>query len=880
MDTPLLVLYGSQTGNAQDVAERIGREARLRLFKPRVVAMDSYDVTSLPSEQLLVCVTSTTGQGDPPDNMRRFWRFLLRRSLPPDSLAACSFAVFGLGDSGYPNYNVVAKKLDKRLAGLGARVLLERGLGDDQHPNGYEAALDPWLARLWPALRALAPLPEGVQQPLLTEESLLALSPPKLRLTPLRSPAQTACAARQLAARLRREQPHLPVLGELLVQQAQQGLQEEGLKRQQGLQEQVEATHGSAEGQILAEEEESKQQQAEAAGGGCGSGGEGGGDGSSNNSSSKGCGGSSSSSSSTGLEATLRLAEAVAAAADFRRLLQYVSGVPVSVSEPEPKQDPRDVPTGGGHRPTTAVLQDGEGADVRHPPLPYTYGPWRPYLARLAVNRRITAPEHFQDTRHIELDLDGSGLSYEPGDLVAILPMTATVAVDAFLQRLGLDGEAWVRLEAAEEQQQQRPQQSPDDDAVTHGSCGAGEAAPCVVARVRSLVQGCLDIAGASPRRFLFQVLHNYAATELERERLAHFASAEGRDDLYRYNQRESRTLSEVLSDFPSASPPLERLLESAPLLRPRLFSAASSQSLRGPSAVHLLVALVSYNTPLRRRRVGLCSGYLGGLDPAAAEAAGEEIRVAVWTERGSLRPPKSPNTPLILIGPGTGVAPFRAFLEDRYATILASNKDQQQQQQQQAPNDQEQQQQQPSLQQPLTPPPAPCFLFFGCRSRSADFYYSQQWKEYMRAGVLHPTHGLITAFSREAAAAPPQQGQTQQQQQQQQPVADGSNGAVAAAGGEAPAAAGRNGSTAVSSSGSKVYVTQRIREQGELLWGLLSEGGAAVYVSGAAKKMPAGVAAAFADVAVQYGGLGTEAAAAFVRQLELKGRYQVEAWS
>lgn len=82
----------------------------------------------------------------------------------------------------------------------------------------------------------------------------------------------------------------------------------------------------------------------------------------------------------------------------------------------------------------------------------------------------------------------------------------------------------------------------------------------------------------------------------------------------HRYNQRESRTVLEVLSDFRFASPPLERLLEATPPLRPRYFSAASSPRLRGPGEVHLLVALVSYKTPLKRPRTGLCSGYLAAL--------------------------------------------------------------------------------------------------------------------------------------------------------------------------------------------------------------------------------------------------------------------------
>eukprot|EP00198_Chlamydomonas_reinhardtii_P004798 XP_001694134.1 NADPH-dependent flavin reductase [Chlamydomonas reinhardtii] len=620
MSNPLLILYGSQTGNAQDVAERIGREARLRLYSPRVVAMDSYDVTSLPAEPLVVFVTATTGQGEPPDNMRRFWRFLLRKSLPPDSLAGLRFGVFGLGDSGYPQYNVMAKKLDRRLEGLGARALLERGLGDDQHPSGFEAALDPWLTRLWPALRVVSPLPAGVP------EAAAGAAPPDAGITA----AQT----------------------------------------------------------------------------------------------------------------------------------------------------PNGTPSGNGSASAAAV----------------SYGPWRPYLARLVCNQRITAPDHFQDTRHVELDLEGSGLSYEPGDVISVLPMPSEAVADAFLTRLGLDGDQWAR-----EQGQQGA-----------GGAGAAGVGPCAfTARVRSLVTGCLDIGGGSPRRYLFQVLLQSATAEHERERLSYFATADGRDDLYRYNQREGRTLLEVLQDFRSCAPPLARLLEAAPHLRPRQFSAASSPRLRGPAAAQLLVALVSYVTPYKRSRQGLCSAYLAGLEP---KEGGEEVRVAVWTERGSLRMPRSLQTPLILVGPGTGVAPFRSFLEERCALARQAHAAGQ-------------------------PPPAPCFLFFGCRSPAADFYYQAQWEEYRRLGVLDREHGLITAFSRHTPEQQAQQGQA-------------------------------------------VYVTQRIREHGALVWRLLNGLPPAAAAAPATAAMPAGVAAAFADVAVAHGGLDKEAAAAWVRQLELRGRYFVEAWS
>ncbi|KAK9089930.1 hypothetical protein Scep_029012 [Stephania cephalantha] len=118
----LLILFASQTGNAVDAAERVGREAERRGYPCSVLSMDEFDATDLPSEDSVVFVASTTGQGENPDSMK--------------------FA---------------AKKLDKRLLDLGAKPIIERCLGDDQHPSGYEAALDPWLSSLWSALNQVNP---------------------------------------------------------------------------------------------------------------------------------------------------------------------------------------------------------------------------------------------------------------------------------------------------------------------------------------------------------------------------------------------------------------------------------------------------------------------------------------------------------------------------------------------------------------------------------------------------------------------------------------------------------------------------------------------------------------------------------------------------
>lgn len=99
---------------------------------------------------------------DEPDNMQKFWKFLLRKSLPPDSLVKLNFGVIGLGDSSYQKFNFVAKRLHKRLIQLGANPIQPVGLCDDQHDLGIGAVLFPWLSDYWNKLLEVKPLPLGL----------------------------------------------------------------------------------------------------------------------------------------------------------------------------------------------------------------------------------------------------------------------------------------------------------------------------------------------------------------------------------------------------------------------------------------------------------------------------------------------------------------------------------------------------------------------------------------------------------------------------------------------------------------------------------------------------------------------------------------------
>ncbi|KAF2591169.1 hypothetical protein F2Q70_00039380 [Brassica cretica] len=129
-----------KAGNALDAAERISLEAERRGCPASIVSNDEFDSSSLPHEDAILFVVSTTGQGDSPDSFKEFWRFLLQRNLGNSWLQRVRFAVFGLGDSGYQKYNFVTKKLDKRLLDLGATTIIEKGLGDDKHPSWYRTS--------------------------------------------------------------------------------------------------------------------------------------------------------------------------------------------------------------------------------------------------------------------------------------------------------------------------------------------------------------------------------------------------------------------------------------------------------------------------------------------------------------------------------------------------------------------------------------------------------------------------------------------------------------------------------------------------------------------------------------------------------------------
>ncbi|KAH9810495.1 sulfite reductase [NADPH] subunit beta-like [Teratosphaeria destructans] len=174
---PLTVLFASDNGNAENLSKRLGNRGKARGLKTLVMAMDDYPLEDLGTEENVVLITSTAGQGEFPQNGRNFWEGV-KNSTDLD-LASVKMSVFALGDSHYwPRkedkhyYNKPGKDLFARLTTLGAKQLADIGLGDDQDPDGYQTGYQEWEPKLWDALGVgnVEGLPE--EPPPLTNEDI------------------------------------------------------------------------------------------------------------------------------------------------------------------------------------------------------------------------------------------------------------------------------------------------------------------------------------------------------------------------------------------------------------------------------------------------------------------------------------------------------------------------------------------------------------------------------------------------------------------------------------------------------------------------------------------------------------------------------------
>lgn len=366
---------------------------------------------------------------------------------------------------------------------------------------------------------------------------------------------------------------------------------------------------------------------------------------------------------------------------------------------------------------------------------PYTKD--APLTATLSVNQKITGRNSEKDVRHIEIDLGDSGLRYQPGDAQGVWYQNDPALVKELVELLWLKG----------------------DESVTVD----GKALPLAEAlewhfeltvNTANIVENYATLTRSEP---LLPLVGDKA-------QLQHYAATTPIVDMVRFSpaQLDAQALIDLLRP-----------------LTPRLYSIASAQA-EVESEVHITVGVVRYDIEGRARA--------GGASSFLADRVEEEGEVRVFIEHNdNFRLPANPQTPVIMIGPGTGIAPFRAFMQQR-AADGAEGKN---------------------------------WLFFGNPHFTEDFLYQVEWQRYVKEGLLSR---IDLAWSRDQKE--------------------------------------------------KIYVQDKLREQGAELWRWINDG-AHIYVCGDARRMAADVEKALLEVIAEFGGMDLESADEYLSELRVERRYQ-----
>ncbi len=322
---------------------------------------------------------------------------------------------------------------------------------------------------------------------------------------------------------------------------------------------------------------------------------------------------------------------------------------------------------------TPALSLEGRGGQTTAEPKGTTDAAFtrdHPFPAPRVSNAKLNGAGSAKDTRFIAVDITGSGLKYEAGDSLGVWPENCFEHVDAILRLLNFSGAEIISTR--------------DSKAMT----------------LRQAMTSEFDIATPSPE--LFDALLRSTRDERDAADLRDLMDDKPVEGLI-----ESPHIIDVLARFPHARPTPQELATALRRMRPRLYSISSSPKAY-PNEVHLTVGIVRYEKDGRARK-GVTSTYL-------ADRVLPRQPVRVFVNPSHFRPPTNPDAPMIMIGPGTGIAPFRAFLQERLATGAKGKN----------------------------------WLFFGDQRSATDFLYRDELEHWHQSGLLTR---LDTAFSRDSDA-------------------------------------------------------------------------------------------------------------------------------
>ncbi|XP_072544806.1 methionine synthase reductase [Salminus brasiliensis] len=607
-----LILYGSQRGQAQSIAEEISEQAAEHGFLAEISCLSKGEKYNLDREHgPVVFVVSTTGDGEPPDTALKFVRKIKNKSLPRDHFSHVHYALLALGDTNYANFCNCGKTIDKRLQELGAKHFYATGHADDG--TGLEVVVDPWIEGLWEALK-------------------------------------------KTFSRMSDSNQENTARDDVTKKNIQQGAE---------IQEKLDSSVVSLHLLKLSDVETQKE------------------------------------------KAETSVSESETA---------KPSGAPLEVSlirsVPPLSQSSLNVPA----LPPAYLEVCLEDVPVEEESVHVVKEGFHEVSVSRALH--LTRGDAVKSTILLELDISDQDMPYQPGDAFDVLCPNRATEVEELLWRLGLKDQRshCIHLQLRKDTKKKGAQVP---SYIPH---------KCTL---QYLLTWCLEIRSV-PKKAFVRALVEWTQDSTEKRRLQELCSREGSADYNRFVRDTNVCLLDLLQAFKSCSPPLSLVIEHLPKLQPRAYSAASS-SLCHPGKVHFVFSEVEFPACAEHpKRTGLCTGWLTHHVSPILQPCGTSTAVKKTADCSALPKihvrsrvsntfhlPSDPSVPLVMVGPGTGVAPFIGFLQQREKEREKKQSD--------------------SF--------GETWLFFGCRHKDRDFIFREELERFVENETL--SH-LKACFSRD----------------------------------------------------------------------------------------------------------------------------------
>ncbi|XP_064597948.1 LOW QUALITY PROTEIN: methionine synthase reductase-like [Liolophura sinensis] len=679
-----LLLYGSQTGQAKAIAEEVhDKSEQFGLHAELHCISYTEKKFNLERERCVVFVVSTTGDGEPPDTVQKFWRRLNKRTLPDTHLQHLHYSLLGLGDTNYTNFCKCGKSLDRRLEQLGAKRFFPCAWADDG--VGLEVAAEPWIDNVIPAVREFLGLPAVVVKSV--EWVSKGDNYPVSHLEAPSVQCDTAQSNGQSAADNKVENDTKADLTES--QTADINMSEL-------------SGHGSDRTAIVntshtLDSSDSRNSQ--------------------NTSEFSGIGNSLAAAGSNAVDGYV----------PGGKVLNEPMDVTLSLTSPSPEL--RDysltVPL---LSPPFLCLTFTDQTSENLEDLPYQNGSALPSaaspvtMATVVCAKRLTQEDAVKTALNLELKFDVSVCdTVPPGDAISVMCPNPHHEVSQLLDRLNLTDVADQLFELSVMPDTKKRRAAIPDHIPPKSS-------------LRHILTTCVDIR-QPPKKALLRVLLEFTSNPIQRRRLQELCSKQGGQLYTQFIHGPGLSILDLLTAFPSCSPTAVRLLEHLPRLQPRPYSVASSPLVH-PGQLRIVFNIIEISAGEGRcARRGVCTGWLDDITgeiqvykPATLEnqlttltlEENSQIQIPVFARTNqNFHMPEDLSIPLIMIGPGTGVAPFVGYLQHREFL----------------------------LKETTTESVGDTWLFYGCRHKDRDFLFREELERLREVRVLSE---LCVSFSRD----------------------------------------------------------------------------------------------------------------------------------